>query len=461
MSAVLAVLEGFSLLAVLGVGLLTRSIALEQVLPLCLCWVAASYFHGLYDFRVVRRFSDFAARLPRVAAWSLVLLALLSFPFPGVRSSAVILGLVVGIAVAIALLIRFACQAALRCRPFRERVLILGTGLLAKRIAEEILSTPHLAHELIGLVGDPVPPAQLPADGSWLGTCDEFEKIIEGTLPDRVIVALAERRGQVPMRQLIELRMTGVAIDDGEEVYERLTGKIALSSLAPSSLLFGNSSGKSRVHLAMARMLSLALSATALTLTVPLFPLIALAIRLDSAGPVFYVQDRVGLRGRRFRMLKFRTMRPVEREASAWAGDNTHRITRVGMWLRKFRLDELPQFVNILRGDMNLVGPRPHPVSNFRLFASNIPHYQLRLSVRPGVTGWAQTRYGYANNLEQETEKLRYDIYYIKHASLWLDLRIMFDTLNVVLLSRSRDTGMVGSTNWHQDGSSQAHDTAA
>jgi lipopolysaccharide/colanic/teichoic acid biosynthesis glycosyltransferase len=142
------------------------------------------------------------------------------------------------------------------------------------------------------------------------------------------------------------------------------------------------------------------------------------------------------LYGKPFRLIKFRTMRPVTGETSKWVRDNHTRITRVGKWLRKFRLDELPQVVNMLQGDMNLVGPRPHPVSNFELFIDKIPYYALRAVVRPGVTGWAQVRYGYANDLQEETEKMRYDLFYIKHLSLWLDLRILFDTLKIVLFGR-------------------------
>jgi exopolysaccharide biosynthesis polyprenyl glycosylphosphotransferase len=457
----LAILEAAALFAVACGGLLPRSVAPEQALVLCLCWVAASYYNDLYDFGIMKRLSDFAARLPWAAAWGLLLLAILWFLFPGARIDAGTFGLIVGVTAAIALLLRAACHAVLRCRPFRERVLILGTGPVAIRIAQEIESRPYLCRKVIGFVGESAHLVRPPAYGPWLGGYRDIDRIIQETEPDRVIVALAERRGRVPVRQLVELRMTGVAIDDGEEVYEQLTGTIALAALAPSSLIFGRSSGKSRLHFAIARTMSLSVSAIALALTAPLFPLIALAIRLESPGPIFYVQDRVGLRGRRFRILKFRTMRPTERERSLWAGDNGDRITRVGTWLRKFRLDELPQFVNILRGDMNLVGPRPHPVSNYRLFAASIPHYPLRLTVRPGVTGWAQTRHGYANNLHEETEKMRYDLYYIKHASPWLDLRIMFDTLNVILMGRRSEPGLPLPSRRREGRPARAHDTAA
>jgi lipopolysaccharide/colanic/teichoic acid biosynthesis glycosyltransferase len=180
-----------------------------------------------------------------------------------------------------------------------------------------------------------------------------------------------------------------------------------------------------------------------LALSAPILGVVALLVRLDSPGPAFFVQERVGQRGRVFRLIKFRTMRPAGGPRSEWARDNSDRITRVGHWLRKFRLDELPQLINVLRGDMNLVGPRPHPVSNFSLFVTvlrncpelceHIPYYSLRLAVRPGVTGWAQVRYRYANDLEEEVEKTCYDLYYIKHVSLWLDLRILLDTVKTVL----------------------------
>jgi lipopolysaccharide/colanic/teichoic acid biosynthesis glycosyltransferase len=177
-----------------------------------------------------------------------------------------------------------------------------------------------------------------------------------------------------------------------------------------------------------------------LVLLAPLLALIALAIRLDSPGTVFFRQDRLGTGGRPFPLLKFRTMHDLGARASEWVRDNGHRITRVGRWLRRFRLDELPQLVNVLRGEMNLVGPRPHPVSNGRLFMERIPHYRLRSVVRPGITGWAQIQYGYANGLEEETEKMRYDLFYIKHRSFALDLRILRATLRLVLWdSRSHE----------------------
>jgi lipopolysaccharide/colanic/teichoic acid biosynthesis glycosyltransferase len=222
-----------------------------------------------------------------------------------------------------------------------------------------------------------------------------------------------------------------------------------MDSLTPSRLIFSKHFRPSAVPLAAGRAMSLLAVAVGLVAVAPLLCLIALAIKLDSRGSVFFVQDRVGVGGRAFKFLKFRTMHPARESRSEWACDNDDRITRVGRWLRRFRLDELPQLINVLRGDMNLVGPRPHPRSNFELFAlvarnapecgEQIPYYSLRSMIRPGITGWAQVRYRYANDLDEEMEKMRYDLYYVKHLSVWLDLRILFETVKVVILGNGAE----------------------
>ena len=181
--------------------------------------------------------------------------------------------------------------------------------------------------------------------------------------------------------------------------------------------------------------MSLTVALVGLIVCAPILLLVALAIKLDSRGPVFFVQERAGWNGKPFNLFKFRTMHPAGSAppTSEWVQDNVGRITRVGKWLRRFRLDEVPQMVNVLRGEMNLIGPRPHPTSNQKIFLEYIAYYGLRSTVRPGVTGWAQVRYGYANNLEQETEKMRYDLYYIKNHTLWLDFKILFETVFIMV----------------------------
>lgn len=324
-----------------------------------------------------------------------------------------------------------------------ERVLIVGTGPLARRLLREIEARGDPACAVVGLIDGSPREEESQTACPILGPLDQLPRIVAESRPGRIVVALEERRGRLPVHLLLEAKASGIAVEDGVEFYERLTGKLALESLTPSSLLFCGDLQPSLLGRALGRALSVLAAGAGLLLLAPLFALVALAIRLDSRGPVFFVQERVGLRGRRFRLVKFRTMHPAGESRSAWVRDNGDRITRVGRWLRKFRLDEIPQFINVLRGDMDLLGPRPHPETNFGTFLEKIPYYSLRCMVRPGLTGWAQVRYGYANGLEEEVEKMRYDLFYLKHRSLWLDLRILLETLEVVLLGRGAEASAV------------------
>jgi exopolysaccharide biosynthesis polyprenyl glycosylphosphotransferase len=337
------------------------------------------------------------------------------------------------IAAALLAVIPFALGALGGRRWFAERTLIIGTGTLARQIVDEIERRQHGPDLLVGIADDVTGPLEPRLRRLLVGPLTRLGTIVDELRPDRIVVALSDRRGRLPVGELLEARVRGVAVEDAVDLYERLTGKLAIESLTPSNLISSKDFRKSRLDLMSGHAVSIVASAAALVAVVPLFALIALAIKLDSPGPIFFVQARVGLGGRRFNLIKFRTMVPAASVTSEWVRDNGNRITRIGGWLRKFRLDELPQLINVIRGDMNLVGPRPHPVSNFELFRQNIPYYSLRATIRPGVTGWAQVRQGYANNLEEETEKMRYDLYYIKHMSVWFDLRILLQTVRTVL----------------------------
>ena len=321
-----------------------------------------------------------------------------------------------------------------RCLP--ERTLIVGTSQMARKLVAELAVRRNRRHHIVGIVADECDALEQPYRDLVCGPVNELGGMIDQLRPDRIVVALADRRGRLPMRDLLDARMRGVQVEDGVDLYERLTGKLAIESLTPSNLIASRDFRKNHLDLASGHVGSVVAAAAGLVVLAPLLALIALAIRLDSPGSVFFVQDRVGQRGKRFKLIKFRTMRPADGVTSEWARDNHARITRLGGWLRKFRLDELPQLINVVRGEMNLVGPRPHPVSNFELFRDNIPYYSLRAVIRPGLTGWAQVRQGYANSLEEETEKMRYDLYYIKHMSAWLDLRILVSTVGTVLWGR-------------------------
>jgi len=304
--------------------------------------------------------------------------------------------------------------------------------MAATLIAE--IESPHATrYSVAGVVDDHRPPDGSPERARWLGTSGQLVAIVEQVHPAIIVVAIADRRERLPLQALLESRARGVVVEDALEFSARLMGKMAIEALRPSTLILGKGFRNHGAADVAARAVSLLVAITGLLLCAPLLAVIAIAVKLDSRGPMFFIQQRAGRNGRPFGLLKFRTMHPCSEPTSEWVSDNLDRITRVGRYLRRFRLDELPQLVNVLRGEMNLVGPRPHPVTNQAVFMENIAYYELRSTVRPGVTGWAQIRYGYANNLAEETEKMRYDLYYIKNRSLWLDVRIMVETVGTVV----------------------------
>jgi lipopolysaccharide/colanic/teichoic acid biosynthesis glycosyltransferase/protein involved in polysaccharide export with SLBB domain len=327
-----------------------------------------------------------------------------------------------------------------------ERILILGMTPLVEQLLVEVGRRPACGVVVAGILDEVTPPAAM-APGVRLGPLSRLQPILAELQPDRIVVAFADRRGRMPARALLDTYISrGVIIEDVTEFYERFTGKLAIEWLTPMRVVATGKFQPAASQRISARLASVLVALMAIVITAPLLALIAIAIKLDSSGPVLFTHRRVGLRGQPFTLWKFRTMRSGRRR-SEWEGDNRDQITRVGKWLRRFRLDELPQFVNILRGEMNLVGPRPHPVTNLELLtlvARNLNEvagaafgcYALRLVVPPGLTGWAQVRYRYANNLDEEIEKLRYDLYYIKHMSPWFDLRIAVETAVVMLCGR-------------------------
>lgn len=409
---------------------------IAQAVVLSICCMLAFYLSDLYDLRIVGNLNEFAPRLIQSIGIAFLFGVLLEMLIPMTRIPDRSFVSTMVFIVGFVFVVRAVSYAAMRSRAFMERALIVGATPLTHKLIQEIEAQPYHRYAIVGVADDLGGLATLSPRYPLLGPLTHLDKIIDEVRPDRVIVALTERRGRLPVRQLLEARVRGTLVEDGLMVYERLTGKLAIESLTPSALIFSGDFRKARLDVALGRMLSFIVAVIGLAVCAPLFGAIALAIKIDSPGPVLFVQERLGLHGRRFRLIKFRTMRPAEGKTSEWERDNYDRITPVGKWLRKFRLDELPQFINIIRGEMNLVGPRPHPVSNFDLFLADIPYYSLRCLVRPGATGWAQVRHGYANGLDEEIEKMRYDLFYIKHMSLELDLRILFETVKIVLFGR-------------------------
>jgi sugar transferase (PEP-CTERM system associated) len=313
-----------------------------------------------------------------------------------------------------------------------ERVYVLGTGERAQRVVLGLRQNPEIGVEIASWTGKMEGAVTLESVAAHLMEVVHKQKV------RRVIVAMPDRRGTIPMPELLELRMQGVKIEEATSWLEKISGKIEVENLYPSWLVFGEGFRRSTAFILVRRIVSIVISLSGLILALPLIPLIMLAIRLDSKGRVFYTQTRVGKAGHIFKVVKFRTMREDAEAASGprWAGNNDPRVTRVGKFLRSSRLDEIPQLWCVLKGDMAFVGPRPERPEFIEWLSKEIPYYGVRHMVRPGLTGWAQVKYKYGSTVEDAREKLQYDLFYIKNASIGLDLLIMFLTIKTVLLRR-------------------------
>ncbi len=254
---------------------------------------------------------------------------------------------------------------------------------------------------------------------------------------DRIVVALDERRGSLPVDQLLLCRLRGIKVDDGVTFHEHLTGKLCVESLHPSSVIFSNGNSGRLYTYHLKRVFDILAALFGLLFFGPIFTLIAIAIKLDSKGPVFYMQERVGRDGTVFNLLKFRSMVvDAEQDGPIWAVENDRRVTRVGRFIRKLRFDEIPQLINVLKGEMSIVGPRPERPFFVKKLEREIPFYDYRHMVKPGITGWAQILYPYGATREDAIEKLKYDLYYIKNISPVLDLRIISETVKIVLFGK-------------------------
>jgi exopolysaccharide biosynthesis polyprenyl glycosylphosphotransferase len=393
--------------------------------------LVAFYYNDLYDFEASHALGHLFTRLARALGMTAVGLAAAYAAVPGLGLGGNAASYALLISLGAVITVRATVYALAKREPFVERVVIVGRGALAVDLAEQIRTRADLAMTLLGFVGDP---AVAPQAGPHLGGYPEIGDVVRRSRPHRLLVAMPDRRGNLPVAALLACRFRGLAIEDGTTAFERMMRRLPVESLTPSALIFGDGFRISRTQQALQRLLSVTVAAFGLVVAAPVMAIIAILVKLESPGPVFFVQERIGRGGRPFRLLKFRTMRPEEpARDGVWARDNASRVTRLGAVLRRYRIDEVPQFVNILRGEMSLVGPRPEMAGNVATFGAVIPFYHLRHEVRPGLTGWAQVRAGYSMSTEEVTRKLCYDLYYLKHMSVAFDLRIVFDTVKFVL----------------------------
>lgn len=313
-------------------------------------------------------------------------------------------------------------------------VLFLGRSETVQLIARRIEEHPELGFRVSGYLDD------LPGDSDQelLGPMADLLTVVTRIQPQQIVVGLAERRHRLPMHELLDLKLGGLAITDAGVMYETTHGRVSVRDLRPSDLVFARQMGDMQMLAHIQNFYSWILALAGFILTLPLMLLVFVAVKVTSPGPALYSQIRSGLNGAPFRLYKFRSMR-LDAEAATgavWASKNDPRITLIGKWLRKLRLDELPQFVNVLRGEMSIVGPRPERPEFVRTLQEQIPFYRQRLFVKPGLTGWAQINHKYGDTIEDTITKLEYDLYYIKHRSVTLDFYIMFQTVKVMLLHR-------------------------
>ncbi|MDX2253611.1 MAG: TIGR03013 family PEP-CTERM/XrtA system glycosyltransferase [Nitrospira sp.] len=317
-----------------------------------------------------------------------------------------------------------------------KRVLILGNGRLASQIVQLLKAKRTSRVLVVGYVDhEQSMAAESLGMDMFLGSTSQLYEIVERHQVDSIVVCLENRRTALPVETLLDLKAMGSEVVDGHSLYEEEAGCLHIDSLRPSALVFSTGFRKRMLTSSGKRLFDLAASTIGLVVAVPLFLLIGILIKLDSAGPVFYQQMRVGLRGQPYLIWKFRSMmNDAEKSGPRWAQAHDPRISRVGWWLRKTRLDELPQLINVLKGEMSLVGPRPERPVFVQELRTQIPYYDIRHAVRPGITGWAQIRFRYGASAEDAHSKLQYDLYYVKNLSIALDARILLETIRVVLL---------------------------
>ena len=336
--------------------------------------------------------------------------------------------------------LQFMCHSAYRMyvqfKGFARRVVILGVGATAGNMGALIPESDE-NYLLSGYVRCSEEVSEVPSDSILENSGGIFETVMREKA-NKIIVSLTERRGVFPFQEVMACKLAGIQVEDAPSFYEHVTGKLFLEGINPSWIIFSDGFNVSRVRKVLKRGVDIFCATIGIILTLPFLPLIALAIKLDSPGPIFYRQERVGEKERKFPLYKFRTMRADAESVTGavWAQKNDSRVTRSGAFFRKCRIDELPQFFNILCGDMSMVGPRPERPEFVGELKEIIPYYSERHFVKPGVTGWAQVRYPYGASVEDAMEKLRFDLYYIKNLSLTFDFMIILETIQVVLFRK-------------------------
>jgi sugar transferase (PEP-CTERM system associated) len=390
------------------------------------------YFQDLYNWKYWKRSSELISSILLGGGLTLIVLALLYYILPAIGLERNVLLMALGLTLIFTLALRLLYLRMKFTQYAGMRVVVLGDGENALFLFREIRSGgyPVVFDGYIGKSNWDLP-------FRCLGDVSDLTEIIRRTLPDMLVVAPDGWRGTLPIEDLLRIKFTLCDVIDAPAFYEQITGKILVEEIRPSSIIFTRGFQSSRFQDAIKRIFDLIFALLGLVITMPIMLLAIIAIWLDSPGPVFYMQQRVGKDGKGFNLIKFRSMRQdAEKNGPQWASENDPRVTRVGRIIRKLRIDELPQFINVIKNDMSFVGPRPERRYFVDRLEKAIPFYALRMHAKPGITGWAQINYPYGDTIEDAKEKLKFELYYMKHRSLWLDLVIIFQTVKVAVKAR-------------------------
>lgn len=398
------------------------------------------YFYDLYDYTLMGNRRELLLRLIQALGIAWALLALLFYFVPPLligRGTSVY-------SVLITLVLLLAWRALIHFLTghpeIGERVIIVGAGQAAIDTAEAVLKRRDAGYRIIGFVTEDAETVnlQLP-EARILGIADDLEKIVQDEKIDRIVIAVRERRGGFPTEALLRMSLAGnVNIEECTSFFERITGQVQIDMLRPSWLIFAGRGRDTHLKTLLREVFFRLLALIGLVISFPIALLTAVLIKLDSKGGIFYRQERVGKNGRLIKVLKFRSMK-TDAEADGkpiWAATDDDRTTRVGKVIRKIRVDEIPQFWNIIKGEMSFIGPRPERPHFVRQLAAEVPFYEHRHLVAPGLTGWAQIKYPYGASVHDARQKLQFDLYYIKNQNLALDLIIVVETIKTVLFGK-------------------------
>ena len=408
-----------------------QAVIITLIFQLCL------YFFDLYDLSHGLSLIETATRMTRAFGVGCIVLAVIYYSLPNLTTEIRIFWPGYFAICTIVLIWRSAYYFVLKKRLFVENILILGTGKLASDISKEVEGRHDSAYRIICFVGDSeidYNPLNVPTFEK-IANLSEFcqEKDIE-----KIVLALDDRRRKTPIKQLLECKLNGINIDQGVSFYESITGKLMVEKVDPSGIFFSDGFTLGRWAYLLKRLMDILLSIFGLLVSLPVTLISAVIVKLETPGPVFYLQDRVGEKGKIVKVIKFRSMgQDAEKDGAVWAMKNDTRVTRYGGFMRKVRIDEIPQMINVLKGEMSFVGPRPERPIFVDQLTESIPYYPIRHYIRPGITGWAQVCYPYGASEEDALRKLEYDLYYMKNISILMDLLVIFQTVKTVLFKKS------------------------